>query len=401
MDRIQSRVSSCRREPVATAIIFALSALLAAGAFGSAIVVGVATAGGPVAASMGVSESRHPSFVEMKEVFELADTAEERLEILGQIRDAALRARLERRSGFGQQLVFVGHRLYRLGKMDEALGLFKLVASEPEIPAEEIDALRMIGQIEMNRGNHAAAEPAYREQVRLVLAQPDHWRYAGKLKMGVFGLSAIQRTGRRFEESMATRALLLTTPGVHLNDGERGALYLENARDARDLGRLEEASLWYRRLFTEAPDFGRDNGGIVDLLVESIRAEGLPWASSEYAGRIALIWHDPNLAPHVQIFFVGQHLAHVLAEAQGRHADAERVLVELRSRLDRGWPSLTEAEKSHLLSVRADTAFRLAVAAERAGRLHEASLLHAGVMRLFPGTPQAEAAERHLHLLSR
>lgn len=334
---------------------------------------------------------------QLQEQYEQAGSDEQRLVLLGQIEHAALR------TGGGVihsgGLVYAGHGYYRLELNDDALRCFRAVPVRPDNADDSIDALRMQGQISMNRGAVNEATTAYTRQLALVLAMPDIAQYSEQLKMSAFGLSAMQQRSRRFAESFATRSILLNTPGVVLDDSERAVVLLENARDARADGRPHEAAIWYNRLFEEVPAFGHDDGSIVSLLVESIRAAGLPESSLELTRRLTAVWQDPRLSNHDQIYTAGHYLAHVLADGQGRHPESEQVLGELTQRLDIAWPTLTEDRRQGLTTIRVDALLRMGRSAELAGRLEVALSRYLDLITRFPNHPQADLAMRRADAL--
>ena len=71
----------------------------------------------------------------------------------------------------------------------------------------------------------------------------------------------------------------------------------------------EEAQAYYKRLMDEFPDYGRDNGQIVDLEFEMINSLGLPPNHPDRLAMIERLWRTPDYQQYPQIHNVANHLA--------------------------------------------------------------------------------------------
>lgn len=181
-----------------------------------------------------------------------------------------------------------------------------------------IDAMRMIGQIHLydlhSDYNLQMAIEAYHQMLDALDSSTSIEVEAtrSRLRRKALGKLAMahQMTGD-YGQAIALRERLLEDDAAmaFATDRDRRVFYHENARAYSKLGMHEEAQAYYKRLMDEFPDYGRDNGQIVDLEFEMINSLGLPPNHPDRLAMIERLWRTPDYQQYPQIYNVANHLA--------------------------------------------------------------------------------------------
>lgn len=290
---------------------------------------------------------------------------------------------------------FVGHKLYRSGDYSEAMSLFDHVASQPDTLQDRVDSLRMIAQIHSAWGVRSSAAAAYRELMTAVQQSDQMWRLYPQFTNAAQMLAHLQSMDGHYEQSVATRSLVLTTPDVQVSHDERLLIYLNNGRDCTRARNFTDAVSWYDRIINEYPQYGWDTGDIVTLLAERIEAHGFDRDSDLRLVQLQVLWRDARLRQFPQSLTVGHQLAELLRSRSDMEPEATRVLEEVAARADELWPQLNTQQRARYEHVRAHTLFLLALRAERLGNTEAAADLYVRLLTEHPNHQYATWAHRN------
>lgn len=116
-------------------------------------------------------------------------------------------------------------------------------------------------------------------------------------------LAGAKKRMGQIDESIAIREKTLDM----LGDRDRAEMMLENARQFSANKEYERAVQGYARLFKEYPDFGREDGRVVYILMEEIGAHGYT-NSVDIVPLLIEIWEDPRNRDYLSVFYAGHHL---------------------------------------------------------------------------------------------
>lgn len=115
----------------------------------------------------------------------------------------------------------------------------------------------------------------------------------------------------KVDESVELREQALNV----LSGKEKAEMLLENARQFAANGQKEKAIAGYSRLFKEYPEFGREDGRVINILMEEIGAYGYT-NSSDIIPLLIKIWEEPRNQEYLDIFYAGHHLINHLSNAR-------------------------------------------------------------------------------------
>lgn len=303
-------------------------------------------------------------------------------------------------------LLSVAHELYREGNLDEALAIFQSIAMDSPDKIDGIDAMRMIGQIHLydlhSDHNLQMAIEAYHQMLDALDSSTSIEVEAtrSRLRREALGkLAMAHQMAGDYGQAVALRERLLEDDAAmaFVTDRDRRVFYHENARAYSKLGMYEEAQAYYKRLMDEFPDYGRDNGQIVDLEFEMINSLGLPPNHPDRLAMIERLWRTPDYQQYPQIYNVANHLTLRYSAIQDRVrfmevaqwiVDRLDAAGELAFQQHNGSPPLGMIYRQQLLW--------LAEAHEREGNAAAAAELYERFLTRFPSHEMASDIRNRL-----
>lgn len=299
----------------------------------------------------------------------------------------------------------IGHQFFDLGDKARAMQSFQRVADQAhENPVARAEALRMLRLIHLSNDFprealavnarileiYEAADSAVRRQLTLDYSQAILWAATIHEQLGEFAQAADRR--RQFRE---------LTPVLLTSESERRNSLRELAQDLLHAGRMKESLAVFDEFLAEYPDYGRENGEIIQVQRARLEARGLREGSPEHLAGLEAIWSNPEYRGHVpSISRFGISLAAEYARA-GRPDDTRRILQEvdlsIAARLARP-ESLTKADADELRALHADALGRSAFLAINTGRFQEAKQTYDRLLETYPDCPDAANARRNRDL---
>lgn len=172
---------------------------------------------------------------------------------------------------------------------------------------ETVDCMRQLGDLEKGVFVDTPAALALFEEMERRLTSETNSMPPGQKKMFLQNMypkmaNAKKKLGQ-IDESIALREKMLDI----LPDRDRAEMLLENARQFSANKEYEKAVQGYSRLFKEYPDFGREDGRVVYILMEEIGAHGYT-NSADIVPLLIKIWEDPRNRDYPSVFYAGHHL---------------------------------------------------------------------------------------------
>lgn len=170
-----------------------------------------------------------------------------------------------------------------------------------------VDCMRQLADLESGVFQNAPVALALFEEMERRLISETNSMPPGQKKMFLQNMYpkmayAKQKLGQ-IDESIALREKMLDI----LPDRDRAEMLLENARQFSANKEYEKAVQGYARLFKEYPDFGREDGRVVYILMEEIGAHGYT-NSVDIVPLLTKIWEDPRNRDYLSVFYAGHHL---------------------------------------------------------------------------------------------
>jgi len=251
-----------------------------------------------------------------------------------------------------EELNAAAHELYK-SDVHGALKLFReaAVGDSPEA----VDAFRMVGQTEFMLRHFDASIEAYRNG----LAALDGWNsdnpYVSRLRVEFLGKLAqsldsyadritvsvrdadnlavadpaerdarVARAREMREEAIDLRDQLFAMKDLRKLIRARSleTYMLKQVRELLKLKRNQEAQAMARRLEETFPQWGRDNGRIIQLRFDIVRAMDLDQV--QYVRALEAIWYDPELQEFDQLAMIGNNIV-VRYLANSRYDDVRRM----------------------------------------------------------------------------
>lgn len=332
------------------------------------------------------------SLEECRVAWAQATTDQQRLAVANAIVAEGQRRRNAGEPGYSPLLRYASSRLARLDRVELALSALHVATGAVESPSEAADAWRMIAQYENSRPNGlgtSQAESAYTEQLRVMEAAGVDPAHAELYRMGVMGLSSIQRDRGLAVESVATRRRLVDLPTANgLVPGAKEIACLENGRTLRAVGRAADAVVWYNRLQSQFPEYGRDGGLLVYIRLEAATCEAPDPASAAYRGRLLQLWNDPALSQLPQSVEIGRQLA-INLTARGMSQAALQMNVELYQRFSTRESAWSGQVTGRVAGIVKESLLDVFASGAQLGRRVDAVWAGTEVIRRFPGSPEA------------
>lgn len=303
--------------------------------------------------------------------------------VLRDLTDLAAGLRSQGDEAWSSALLHVAHSRSRHGSHDEAFRLFSDIASNAGSIEDRADALRMLGQLtmrdwRMGDGRAALAERYFADSLAALESAPMRLGLESRIKNVTLHLSNAKEIRGKHAEAIPLRRRLLELP---LTAGEMATICIANGSASMRAGRLAEAVAWYDRLLDAQPDYGRDDGLIVNLCWQRLLAEAGEDRDQLIVGLFE-IWEDPEMRDFYQILRIGHRLAEELLDDDADRPLAIQVLQQLRQRgiaLLRDVPPLQQEEFSHL---HAHTLYRLGQQRERQGLFADAMGYYGEILSL-------------------
>lgn len=301
--------------------------------------------------------------------------------------------------GASDALRFVGHKSYRQGDLTASRRAFQIVAAKPDSAEDAVDSLRMLGQIDRGRGAHRAARDSYEALMAIARQSGDMQHLYPQFVTASLAVANLRSQEGDYEGAIATRMHVLNTPEVRISREERFQLYLTQARDSVRAGDTVGGVGWYDSILRDYPEYGTQDGSIVDLLYERIEAHGFGHRSPERIALLRGLWEDPRHAHHWQTLAVGHNLAELLRHGGNYAVESALVLDQLQQRIDARWPAATPAERRKYEHLRAHTLLARAAINESNGNPGAAIALYAQLLHDHSDHDYSQIAIAQVHKL--
>ncbi len=178
-----------------------------------------------------------------------------------------------------QALYVSGHKYYSSGQLDSSTNAFvDLAALVPNTPLE-IDAVRMLAQINLAQGNVGAAKNHY--NTALTIAETLQGYSDRDIQVALVSflpmMSVVSELTGDYEDTLYTSQKILDDIPVELDASLRREALRRSGRAALNMGMLNQAETQFQSFLSEYPDYGWENGTRM-LAERSIKiAQGMTW----------------------------------------------------------------------------------------------------------------------------
>lgn len=301
------------------------------------------------------------------------------------------------------ELTQIAHDYYRLGDFGKSLSLFQEVSGSADADdGSRVDSARMVGQIYLFAKNDPAkAEGAYSEMLKLTESSqsPNVVHSKGQLLgEGYEKLAIAYQAQQQFDKSTGARKEMLAKG---ILSPERMAIgILENARDYLKAKDFTESLASYDLLEKQFPDYGRDDGRIVNIQLERIEAYGLDRNDPKRIELLSSIWQDQRNMKYPQSLNVGREIVG-LADFLGKGDVVVALANEWLQRYESEFHDLPlEIKKSVNIDIAyGQVVITLATWLEGEGDYITPIALYERFLRAFPGSMFSDYARKTLDRL--
>lgn len=290
---------------------------------------------------------------------------------------------------------------WREGKHAEARDVYAAIAKHPTASRREVvRALRMVVQISRGVLGDAQTARSSAEQLLRITEQADADALIRLSRaQALLTLADLEKERRDFEASIRLWARLLEESPDYPDKLVIHMAYMEIARGHHALGRHREAVAAYDQCVAKCPEIRQSPDRYLELLHERIIAHGLQWSSDEHSRLLRDLWTQEAFRGRARWFNIGRELASSLHSAR-KYPDVVEIANELRaSAREVAKDDLSRADQAVLETAHSECLFRLASALAFLGDIQGAVNTYAELVRLFPQSPAARAAEPELAML--
>ncbi|MDG2150583.1 MAG: hypothetical protein P8N09_13790 [Planctomycetota bacterium] len=353
--------------------------------------------GAPVSNNPSEAEVTDPLH-DLKEAFFEAQLPAEQLKALGLLQSVIYEGNLSSEITM-DGLHFLGHSYYGLGEWDTALETFGQMAANPDAREETLDALRMVGQIELlGHGNLQAAELAYREVIERswtrVNTATSSLQVLALEQEAATQLAGMMLKSGRYTEAMAFADQALANARENSDLDAVESLSLIMARATSALGMHADSRSWFAAVSTSK----RAEGDASWIQLERELAHALPTVDETIAV-LASIWQSEGLLDEPGYYVAAHELSGLLLET-GQELAAIEVLDSIAKDLGSRFAGVGEnISRSTVNIIHEDTLLTLAMESEALGDIRGQHAYLREFVTLFPTSPRLDHAQEHIPAL--